>query len=355
MPGRVAPGSSLGRVAAMRPSRRASSVRSCPRAGRWSWPASTVPRPSGPRRSRSRSWPRQLGYDSIWVYDHVHNVPRPAHEAVFECWTTMAAISQLTSRIRLGQMVGCNSLPAAVAAGQDHLDRRRDLRRPARLGHRRRLVRERVPGLRLRVPGRQGPHRHAAGDASRSCARCGPSPRRPTTGSYYAAPPGQLRPEAAPVSRTRRSGSAAAASSSRCGSWPGYADCSNFGGKPEEWARKCEVLKAHCAAVGRDYDEIRKTWSPEVFVRETEAEVEAAGSAACGASRSSAGGPATWSAPPSRWPRRSRPTSTSAAPGSSRGAPTTRTPTSARASARRGHARSLPERSAELGGGRLTT
>ena len=50
-----------------------------------------------------------LGYDSIWVYDHFHNVPRPAHEAVFECWTTITAISQLTSRIRLGQMVGCNS------------------------------------------------------------------------------------------------------------------------------------------------------------------------------------------------------------------------------------------------------
>ena len=59
----------------------------------------------------------QLGYDSIWVYDHFHNVPRPAHEAVFECWTTMAAISQLTSTIRLGQMVGCNSYrnPALLA------------------------------------------------------------------------------------------------------------------------------------------------------------------------------------------------------------------------------------------------
>ncbi|HEX3090223.1 MAG TPA: LLM class flavin-dependent oxidoreductase, partial [Ilumatobacteraceae bacterium] len=46
-----------------------------------------------------------LGYDSIWVYDHFHNVPRPAGEAVFECWTTMAAISQLTTHVRLGQMV----------------------------------------------------------------------------------------------------------------------------------------------------------------------------------------------------------------------------------------------------------
>jgi hypothetical protein len=40
----------------------------------------------------------ELGYDSIWVYDHVHNVPRPSHEAVFECWTTVAALSQRTSQ-----------------------------------------------------------------------------------------------------------------------------------------------------------------------------------------------------------------------------------------------------------------
>ena len=57
------------------------------------------------------------GYDSLWVYDHFHNVPTPAHEAVFECWTTMAALSQRTSTIRLGQMVGCASYrnPALLA------------------------------------------------------------------------------------------------------------------------------------------------------------------------------------------------------------------------------------------------
>ena len=41
----------------------------------------------------------ELGYDSLWVYDHFHNVPRPSHESVFECWTTMAALSQATSRV----------------------------------------------------------------------------------------------------------------------------------------------------------------------------------------------------------------------------------------------------------------
>jgi alkanesulfonate monooxygenase SsuD/methylene tetrahydromethanopterin reductase-like flavin-dependent oxidoreductase (luciferase family) len=54
-----------------------------------------------------------------------------------------------------------------------------------------------------------------------------------------------------------------------------HADCSNFGGKPEEWARKREILKGHCAAVGRDEAEIRKTWSPEIFIRSTEKEVMA--------------------------------------------------------------------------------
>ena len=49
----------------------------------------------------------ELGYDSIWVYDHFHNVPVPAHETMFECWTTLAALSQRTSRVRLGQMVSC--------------------------------------------------------------------------------------------------------------------------------------------------------------------------------------------------------------------------------------------------------
>ena len=54
-----------------------------------------------------------------------------------------------------------------------------------------------------------------------------------------------------------------------------HADRSNFGGRPDEWAHKAEVLKRHCKDVGRDYDEIVKTISGEVFVRETEQELEA--------------------------------------------------------------------------------
>jgi alkanesulfonate monooxygenase SsuD/methylene tetrahydromethanopterin reductase-like flavin-dependent oxidoreductase (luciferase family) len=56
-----------------------------------------------------------------------------------------------------------------------------------------------------------------------------------------------------------------------------YADYSNFGGSLEEFARKREILKGHCLAVGRDESEIRKTWSPDVFIRRTEKELKAQG------------------------------------------------------------------------------
>jgi len=58
-----------------------------------------------------------LGYDSLWVYDHFHTYPRTLVEATFECWTLMAALSQLTARVRLGQLVTCQSYrnPAYLA------------------------------------------------------------------------------------------------------------------------------------------------------------------------------------------------------------------------------------------------
>ncbi len=95
-----------------------------------------------------------------------------------------------------------------------------------------------------------------------------------------------------------------------------HADRSNFGGKPHEFAHKCEVLKEHCKAVGRDYDEIMKTISGEVFMRETDDEIVEAGTRSMWASRSTRGGRATSSARPSRCARRSRRTSISVAPGS---------------------------------------
>lgn len=59
----------------------------------------------------------ELGYESLWLYDHFHTVPEVLPEACFEVWTATAALAEATSRIRLGQMCGCNMYrPPALLA-----------------------------------------------------------------------------------------------------------------------------------------------------------------------------------------------------------------------------------------------
>ena len=202
----------------------------------------------------------ELGYDSIWVYDHFHNVPRPAHEAVFECWTTMAAISQRTSRVRLGQMVGCNSYrqPAVLAkitstvdvisggrldwgigAGWYENEYRGygfEFPKPKdRIG----MLREAVEIVRSMWTEEETTFNGKYYKLSR--ANCDPKPlQSPHPPIWIGGGGEQLTLRV--VAR--------------------HADYSNFGGRPDEWARKREILKGHCAAVGRDEETIGKTWSP---------------------------------------------------------------------------------------------
>ena len=58
-----------------------------------------------------------LGFESVWLFDHFHTVPRPTDEITFESFTSLAALAALTSRVRLGHIVVCTAFrnPALTA------------------------------------------------------------------------------------------------------------------------------------------------------------------------------------------------------------------------------------------------
>ena len=58
-----------------------------------------------------------LGFDSIWLFDHVHTEPEPTDEITFEAFVGLSALAVETSRVRLGHLVLCAGYrnPALVA------------------------------------------------------------------------------------------------------------------------------------------------------------------------------------------------------------------------------------------------
>ncbi len=218
----------------------------------------------------------ELGYDSLWVYDHFHNVPKPANDAVFECWTTMAAISQRTTRIRLGQMVGCNGYrqPSVLAKITSTVDIMSGGRLDWGIGAG--WYENEFNGYGFDFP-RPKDRIGMMTEAVQIVRSMWTEPSTSFAGKYYTLDRAQCDPKPLqlpypPIWIGGGGEELTLRSVAR------YADCANFGGKPDEWAHKREVLKGHCAVVSRDESTIRKTWTPEVYIRQTEAEIIAGGS-----------------------------------------------------------------------------
>ncbi|MEJ7748830.1 MAG: TIGR03560 family F420-dependent LLM class oxidoreductase [Candidatus Limnocylindrales bacterium] len=59
----------------------------------------------------------RLGFESIWLFDHLHTVPKPTDEITFESFTSLAALAAMTTRVRLGHIVICTAFrnPALTA------------------------------------------------------------------------------------------------------------------------------------------------------------------------------------------------------------------------------------------------
>jgi len=58
-----------------------------------------------------------LGFESIWLFDHFHTIPRPIDEITFESFTSLSALAMATERVRIGHVVICTGYrnPALTA------------------------------------------------------------------------------------------------------------------------------------------------------------------------------------------------------------------------------------------------
>ncbi len=203
-------------------------------------------------------------YDSIWVYDHFHTVPRIEQETVFECWTITAALARDTSRVNIGQMCTCNgyrnpALLAKVASTIDVLshgrlycgfgagwyehewraygygfpetrDRMRAFREACTIIHK--MWTEETPTF-------EGEHYHIRGPINEPRGVRKPHP------SFWVAGGG----EQVTLKLVAQ-----------------YGNACNFGGTPDELRAKYAILAEHCAKLGRNYDEITRSMNANILL-----------------------------------------------------------------------------------------
>ncbi len=245
--------------------------------------------PLGPIRfaaqlwSQSVSWPdfrdsalaaEGAGWDSVWTWDHVLAIFGPWEQPIFEGWTTLAALGPLTSRIRLGLLVGANTfrnpgLTAKLATTLDHVtggravlgiggawfEREHDAfgipfgagfgERLDRLDESVMLIRRLLDGERFSHEGRFYTFHDAL---------CEPRPIQPHLPILVggSGPKKTLRTVAL------------------------RADAWNTSGTIEEVRLKLATLQAHCDDVGRDRSTIELTASFPIILRDQRADAEAA-------------------------------------------------------------------------------
>jgi alkanesulfonate monooxygenase SsuD/methylene tetrahydromethanopterin reductase-like flavin-dependent oxidoreductase (luciferase family) len=224
---------------------------------------------------QATTWPELLatahlldrqGYDHIWSWDHLYAIYGDPHQPIYEGWTLLAAYATTTEHLRLGLLVGANpfrnpGLVAKTVATLDHVSggrailgmgaawfeqehRAHGIDFGSGVGERLDWLDEAVGIMRRLLDGEEVTQ---------------DSPRYRTDQLRHAPLP--LQPHL-PImiggSGERKTLRTVAR----------YADMWNAMGDADFLRHKDEVLRRHCADVGRDESEIERTISCKLVIRD---------------------------------------------------------------------------------------
>jgi alkanesulfonate monooxygenase SsuD/methylene tetrahydromethanopterin reductase-like flavin-dependent oxidoreductase (luciferase family) len=214
----------------------------------------------------------RLGYDSVWLYDHLQAVSGEL-DTTFECWTSLAAIARETARVRLGQIVTCNSFrnPALLAKMAATLDAASAGRAILGLGAGWDEREYGAYGFEQPYPS-TGERLRRLEDAARIVKAMLRSEVSSVTGRHHSVR-GAANVPTAPQVPLLIGGSGEKVTLRIVAE---HADACNLTDStdPEFYRHKLRILADHCAASSRDYDSIRRTASFSVFMAETERKLD---------------------------------------------------------------------------------
>jgi alkanesulfonate monooxygenase SsuD/methylene tetrahydromethanopterin reductase-like flavin-dependent oxidoreductase (luciferase family) len=234
--------------------------------------------------SQASDWPsflaagtraEELGYDSLWTWDHIYAIFGDPHQPIFEGYAALAALAQATSRIQLGLFVGANTfrnpgLAVKSLTTIDHVSGGRAVMGiggawfegehtafgidfGSGFGQRLDWLEESVAAIRTLLDG--------------GVVTSAPGGRYAFDELRISPPPVQAH---VPI----MIGGGGEKKTLRIVAQ--YADIWNVFGSPETVARKDGILREHCAAVGRDPEAIERTLGFKPTIRRTAAEAERA-------------------------------------------------------------------------------
>ncbi|MEU4062675.1 TIGR03560 family F420-dependent LLM class oxidoreductase [Streptomyces wedmorensis] len=216
------------------------------------------------------------GFDSLWTMDHVHQIASVGdrEEPILEAYTTLAALAAVTSSLRLGVLVTCNgfrnpALLAKMVTTIDIISRGRAVLGIGAGWHEEECraygmefssTRERLARL---------------DEAVRICRAMFTEHAPRITGRHHSVDeplnmPAPLHPDGPPILIGGGGERVLIPLVARLG------DACNFFGGPATVRHKIDVLERACAEVGRDSEEISKTWLGTAIIADSEAELQEA-------------------------------------------------------------------------------
>ncbi len=216
-----------------------------------------------------------LGFSHLWVSDHFFLRPEEPGTDCLEAWTLLSALSQVTTRIRLGTLVTSQSYryPALLAKMAAALDVMSGGRLSFGIGTGWKEVEYQAYGIPFPPAGaRVG----QLVDTLEIVRAMWTQERATYRGRYYSVADALCAPK--PLQRPHPPILIGALQPRMIRVAARYADAVNFRdffASPERYAALRDALRAACAEVGRSYDALRKTHTTYTLIGGTRSDVDA--------------------------------------------------------------------------------